>query len=548
MTTAQRIALLALGIVVAAGVLVSASSGQAGGPDKPTLTTTPGPWTTETTATFGFSSSPDATSFLCRIDSNPTGGEPCASPATYQPLPEGEHVFQVRAIDASGADSPPTTVEWTIDLTPPSLPDDIVAEAVSPEGANVPFAASDNLDPSPGLACTPASGETFAIGTTGVSCTATDAAGNSREGSFEITVRDTTPPTLEPRQDVIRQQQSPQGAVVDYAPPRALDLADPNPVVQCAPASGSVFPIGETEVTCTATDAAGLQSDPVTFEVIVQQGAVPAKPGITPSVPALTTRSNVSFELDLEPGVSAECRLEGPSGPGSFTQCATPQSYSGLGDGAYLFTVQVTNGIGNVSQASYAWTVDLTSPAAVVGFSARPGHEVVNLSWTTPIDVDYDRVRIFRKRAGAGTYKVIAERVGADSFTDRRVWNHVRYLYRILSVDLAGNASTAAGAWAWPTPISSPRYDAIVHHPPVVDWKPVRNAAYYNMQVWRDGRKLLSVWPAGSQYRLRSSWTFLGRRHMLTGGRVTVYVWAGFGAKAAARYGPLYGQTRFTVG
>jgi hypothetical protein len=101
---------------------------------------------------------------------------------------------------------------------------------------------------------------------------------------------------------------------------------------------------------------------------------------------------------------------------------------------------------------------------------------------------------------------------------------------------------------AWPTPILSPRYDAIVHEPPVVDWVPVKNATYYNMQVWRDGRKLLSVWPLGSRYRLRSSWTFQGRRHMLSGGRVTVYVWAGFGPKAAAHYGPLYGQTRFTVG
>lgn len=548
MTTVRGIAFLALGVVAAAGVLVSASAGQVAGPEKPTLTTTLGPWSTETTATFAFSSSPDATGFLCRLDSNAAGGEPCTSPATYQSLAEGAHFFQVRAVDASNAESTPATFEWTVDLTPPSLPDDIVTEAVGPEGTNVAFAATDNLDQSPGLACTPSSGSTFPLGPTDVSCTATDAAGNRREGSFEITVRDTTPPTLEPHQDVIRDQESAQGAVVTYMPPDALDIADPDPVVQCAPAPGSVFPIGETEVTCTARDAAGLTSDAVTFKVIVQQGAVPAKPGITSNVSVLTNRREASFELDLEPGVSAECRLEGPSGSGSFTQCASPKTYSGLVDGPYLFTVQVTNGIGNVNQASYAWTVDLTSPVAVVRFSARPGPRVVNLAWTTPIDVDYERVRIFRKRAGSGAYELIAERVDAASYTDRRVSNHVRYLYRIRSVDLAGNASAAADAWAWPTPILSPRYDAIVHRPPVVDWKPVRNAAYYNMQLWRDGRKLLSVWPAGSQYRLRSSWTFLGRRHMLAGGRITVYVWAGFGAKAAARYGPLYGQTRFTLG
>ena len=37
----------------------------------------------------------------------------------------------------------------------------------------------------------------------------------------------------------------------------AVDGADPNPDVECRPASGSVFAIGTTEVTCTATDQTG---------------------------------------------------------------------------------------------------------------------------------------------------------------------------------------------------------------------------------------------------------------------------------------------------
>ena len=35
---------------------------------------------------------------------------------------------------------------------------------------------------------------------------------------------------------------------------------------------------------------------------------------------------------------------------------------------------------------------------------------------------------------------------------------------------------------------------------------------------------------------------------MLSGGPVTVYVWAGYGPKAAAHYGPLWGHTKFAVG
>ena len=548
MTVSGRIALLVLALAATGGLSASASSSEFAAPDEPTLSTDLLPWSKDTSATFQFSSSSDAVAFTCGLDSE--AAEDCASPKSYTALSQGAHAFEVRARDSAGELSPPSTFEWTIDLTAPGLPADVVVEATSPAGAIVVFGTSDNLDPSPVLNCgSHDSGSTFPLGVTNVSCTVTDAAGNVSNGSFTVEVEDTTPPTLAPRPDVIRDQESAQGAVVHYALPDAQDIADASPEVECDPPPQSTFPIGETEVTCSATDAAGLESQPTTFKVIVQQGQIPAKPGIVPSVPRLTRLSEVTFELDLEPGGSAECRLEGPSQPGSFTPCdGATQAYAGLVDGAHLFTVQVTNGVGNVNQASYGWTVDLTSPARVVGFSPRARRRIVTLSWTKPIDVDYDRVRIWRKRAAARAWKPIADRVEADSFTDRAVSNHVRYLYRIRSFDVAGNVSAGVTLSAWPTPIVSPQYDAIVHSAPLVDWASVKNATYYNMQLWRDGRKLLSVWPGGSQHRLRSSWTFQGRRHMLSGGRVIVYVWAGFGPKAAARYGPLFGQTRFEVG
>jgi hypothetical protein len=470
---------------------------------------------------------------------------------SYTSLSEGGHTFQVRALDASGGQSPPTTVGWTIDVTPPTLPVDVVAEATSPAGAIVVFAAADNLDPSPDLSCTHSPGSTFPLGATAVACTAEDAAGNvNAGGAFTVTVRDTTPPTLESHADVIAAQQSPQGAVVDYALPDAKDAADPSPVVRCDPAPGELFPLGETSVECVATDASGLTSAKENFRVIVQAGPTPAKPGITTSVPRLTTRADAEFELSVEPGLTTECRLDGPLGGGSFEPCSgdSVKTYSGLVDGAYLFTVQVTNSVGNINQASFDWTVDRTPPAAVAGFTARADHRRVSLAWTTPIDVDYDRVRIWRKRGAAGAWTRLADRVAADSFIDRTVANHVLYRYRIQSFDKAGNLSAAAEVAAWPSPIVSPAYNAVVHSPPLLDWRSAPRATYYNMQVWRNGRKILSVWPLRSQYRLRSAWTFRGWRYTLSAGRVVVYVWPGFGSKAAVRYGPLYGRTVFTVG
>jgi HYR domain len=338
-----RLALLALGAVAAGAILASTSSGGVAAPDKPTLSTDLLPWSKDTSATFQFDGSADTAGFICRLDSGVWGE--CASPVSYSSLPEGLHTFQVRALDSSGDRSPPSTFSWVIDVTAPGIPGDIVTEATSPSGAIVVFSANDNLNPSPLLDCTHAPGSIFPLGVTNVSCTATDAAGNvSPTGSFTVSVQDSTPPTLAPHPDVIRPQQSPQGAVVAYALPTVQDAADPSPS-QCGPGSGSRFPIGETEVTCTATDAANLTSEPTTFNVIVQQGAVPAKPRIVASVPKLTTRPRVTFDLDLEPGVSAECKLDGPSGPGSGggspctcgqasgqrPRCATARSTAGRG-------------------------------------------------------------------------------------------------------------------------------------------------------------------------------------------------------------------------
>lgn len=83
------------------------------------------------------------------------------------------------------------------DRTPPKLqlPADMTAPATSTKGAVVKFSASatDLVDGSVTVTCTPASGSTFPFGTTTVSCSAKDKAGNSASGSFKVTVPATVP-------------------------------------------------------------------------------------------------------------------------------------------------------------------------------------------------------------------------------------------------------------------------------------------------------------------------------------------------------------------
>ena len=79
------------------------------------------------------------------------------------------------------------------DTTPPvvTVPADIAVDATSAGGAAVSFSATatDDTDGAVPVTCDHASGSTFPVGTTGVTCSATDAAGNAGSGTFNVVVR-----------------------------------------------------------------------------------------------------------------------------------------------------------------------------------------------------------------------------------------------------------------------------------------------------------------------------------------------------------------------
>ena len=84
-----------------------------------------------------------------------------------------------------------------LDTTPPTLhlPSDLAVDATSPSGAVVSFTATatDLVDVTDRVDCTSASGSTFPIGPTTVTCTATDKHGNtSAPASFDVYVKGAT--------------------------------------------------------------------------------------------------------------------------------------------------------------------------------------------------------------------------------------------------------------------------------------------------------------------------------------------------------------------
>ena len=79
-----------------------------------------------------------------------------------------------------------------------NVPSNMTVEATSPSGAVATFQATavDPADTSPTVSCSPASATVFPLGSTNVSCTATNRFGNSVSSGFTVLVRDTIAPVL----------------------------------------------------------------------------------------------------------------------------------------------------------------------------------------------------------------------------------------------------------------------------------------------------------------------------------------------------------------
>jgi hypothetical protein len=188
-------------------------------------------------------------------------------PVDCTPASGGTFVLGINTVTCTATDAAGNigTATFTIevqDQTKPTVtvPADITAEATGPNGATVTYigvTAADDVDGTLTATCSKASGTVFPIGTTTVTCSATDKGGNKGDNTFTVTVEDTTAPNLKVSGSKTATATSARGAVVTYTAPSAIDIVDGAVAASCDKASGSTFALGSTTVTCTASDAAG---------------------------------------------------------------------------------------------------------------------------------------------------------------------------------------------------------------------------------------------------------------------------------------------------
>jgi hypothetical protein len=520
----------------------------------PPVVTPPGNATLEATSSAGVTQAFAGTAV---DDVDGSLSAPC-QPTAY---PIGSTTVTCTATDTAGNSGTATFIVTVQDTTGPalSLPASIVAEATSAAGAAVSYSASANdlVDGGVGVSCAPASGSTFPMGATAVNCSATDSRGNGSAGSFSVTVTNAPPTITVPGPQIVEAFDA-TGANVNFVPaPTANDPQDGPLVPTCSHTSGSHFPLGTTTVGCTAVDGEGA-SAAASFQVVVQDTTPPV---VTPARDVVVVTDTPLSPAD--PRVAAflaDASASDLVGVVRFESNAAP--IFPLGPSVVTFTA--VDAAGNVGAASA--TIDLrppvpgqppppppavrVPPANVADLRVRPIDGGVWLEWrAAPAATRYVVTRSDRGGAARSVYDG-----RATSFVDRGLVNGEEYRYVVVSYNADGFRSVGVAVVAVPDrpTLVSPGHGAAVSKPPVLTWRRVSRATYYNLQLFRVSAsgtrtKVLSNWPVQARLRLHKTWRYGGRAQRLIAGSYEWYLWAGFGPRAAENYSQLLDWSRFVV-
>jgi gliding motility-associated-like protein len=290
--------------------------------------------------------------------------------------------------------SPPDTEDFVVEVTevnePPVIsncPSDIVVSTSGPgcnEIVNWPLpTASDNCSVDT-FVSTHDPGDTFPVGATTVTYTATDSDGNSATCSFQVTVNDTSPPLFANcPEDIITYG---VGAVTWISPSATDDCSDVNLSSNFNP--GDVFPIGTTQVVYTAEDGSGNISTCSFFVTVANDEENPVITNCPPDVVISTTDSTCDNLVTWIPPTASDNDVLS-----AFTSTHEPGDIFPLG--ATTVTYTATDDNGNQSTCSFNVIVEDSYPpdfdfcpssVSVSGFNIDA--QLVEVNWEAPIASD----------------------------------------------------------------------------------------------------------------------------------------------------------------
>ena len=236
--------------------------------------------------------------------------------------------------------------------------------------AVVNFNVSANDNCTVALAGSHASGDTFPLGTTTVTYTATDAAGNTRSCSFNVSVRDNEEPNVScPSNIEIDNDPGECGAIATYN----TSFTDncPGGTDMISHVSGSFFPVGTTTITYSALDASGLNGAICTFDVVVNDNEPPT---VDPQDVTMQTGDNDVYDCIVTVPNYEDPIVDGAPNPlyNAADNCSitvtqdpapgTPFEDGGVCAEPIIVTITATDGVSTVTETATVTLEDNVDP------------------------------------------------------------------------------------------------------------------------------------------------------------------------------------------
>ncbi len=340
--------------------------------------------TNNTTPTWTFESDDPSGTFECQMDNAGFAACPDGDSYTADPLTDGIHTFEVRAVDAvPDPDPTPASESFTVDTTPPNTSIDSGPSGLTTDTTpTFGFSSNDagasfecRVDADAFAACS-GPGDThttaaLADGPHTFEVRAVDAADNPdpTPASRSFTV-DTTPPNTSI-------DSGPSGLTTDTTPTFGFSSDDAGASFECrvdADAFAACSGPGDTHTTAALADG------PHTFEVRAVDAAdnpdptpasrsftvdtTPPNTSIDSGPSGLTTDTTPTFGFSSgDAGASFECRVDADA----FAACSGPgdtHTTAALADGPHTFEVRAVDAADNPdpTPASRSFTVDTTPP------------------------------------------------------------------------------------------------------------------------------------------------------------------------------------------
>jgi hypothetical protein len=519
-----------------------------------TITDKPGLSSNDTSPSFSFSTTEAGSSFSCKLDSQAFAS--CVSPKSYGSLAEGSHTWRVRASDGLGNVGPEAVYTWTIDTTPPTATiTQKPKQASNVASPSFSFTSSESgstfacrIEQGGFAPCTsPKTYGALVDGEHTFSVRASDAAGNTGSAVVYIWTIDTVAPTT----TITAKPTHPSN---NSAPSFTFTAGDIGSTIECkldgAPFAACTSPTTYTGVAdgphtfaARATDPAGNTGPQAAYSWTIETRGPTV--GLTSAPGGLSNSSVATFSFSADEPSSFDCKLDGRG----FEACNSPASYHGLGDGPHSLSVRAQDAVGNFSVAvTHTWRIDTTAPETTL--AAKP--KLMTSSAGAGFSFNASEAGTFECRLDGSPFVLCASPKGYGSLRKGA------HRFEVRAIDLAGNADATPALYGWtikaPTRATSaasallaPRIGARVTQPPLLRWKRVAKARYYNVQLFRGRVKIFTAWPTRSRLRLPARWKFQGRERRLKPGAYQWYVWPGYGPPSARRYGSMLGQSSFTV-